>query len=150
MAETEDQVEEIRNLFLEYANSLDFKLCFQDFDKELKELPGQYSMPSGRLILAKEGKKMIGCAGLRMLEPEICEMKRLYVKPEFRRRGIGRGLAELVIEEAKKIGYHRMRLDTVSTMHEAIALYRSLGFKEISPYRLNPLEGATYFELILI
>lgn len=149
IAESGKLIDEIRKLFQEYAESLDFNLCFQDFDRELRELPGEYARPSERLILARHDGRSVGCVGLRRLEEGICEMKRLYVKPEYRRRGIGRELAERIISEAKAIGYRRMRLDTISNMVEAITLYRSLGFREIEPYRPNPIKGAKYFELTM-
>jgi putative acetyltransferase len=148
-AESKESVEQIRKLFLEYASSLDFKLCFQDFDKELASLPGDYSPPNGRLYLAFERSEPVGCVGLRSLEDGVSEMKRLYVKPNNRREGIGRALAELVIGNARSIGYSKMRLDTVAAMIPAITLYRSLGFKEIPPYRHNPIASAIYFELDL-
>jgi putative acetyltransferase len=148
-AESKEFIEQIRKLFMEYASSLDFKLCFQDFDKELASLPGDYTPPNGRLYLAFERSESVGCVGLRRLEESACEMKRLYVKPNNRREGIGRALAELVIGDARNIGYSKMRLDTVATMMPAIALYRSLGFKEIPPYRHNPIASAIYLELDL-
>ena len=149
MAENGSLIDEIRSLFLEYARSLDFNLCFQDFDRELKDLPGEYSRPNGRLILARYNGRFVGCVGLRKLEEGVCEMKRLYVKPAYRRMGIGKELAERIISEAMAIGYRRMRLDTISNMVEAITLYLSLGFREIEPYRPNPIKGAKYFELIM-
>ena len=149
MVEKEEHIDEIKMLFVEYANSLNFNLCFQDFNRELKELPGEYARPNGRLILAKDKESYVGCVGLRKLEDGICEMKRLYVKPEYRRKGIGRSLAERIISEAKLIEYERMRLDTISNMTEAISLYETLGFVEIGPYRANPIKGAVYLELKL-
>jgi len=135
---------------LEYSNSLGFSLCFQDFDRELAELPGDYSPPDGRLLLAEYEGQLAGCVGLHRLEPEICEMKRLYLRPTFRGKGLGRSLAERVIAEARAIGYVRMRLDTVEPiMKDAVAMYRRLGFKEITPYRPNPITGAMYMELEL-
>ena len=129
---------------MEYSNSLGFSLCFQDFDRELAELPGDYSPPDGRLLLAEYEGQLAGCVGLHRLEPEICEMKRLYLRPTFRGKGLGRSLAERVI------GYVRMRLDTVEPiMKDAVAMYRRLGFKEITPYRPNPITGAMYMELEL-
>lgn len=145
-----EQVEQIRALFLEYADSLDFSLCFQSFDEELKGLPGFYDLPNGRLLLANHQGQAAGCIALRPLEPKICEMKRLYVRPAFRGKGVGRLLVEGVTTEARSIGYERMRLDTVeSSMQDAIALYRRLGFREIAPYRTNPIPGALYLELLL-
>lgn len=139
----------MRELFTEYAASLGFDLCFQDFDKELASLPGEYSSPNGCLIVAMDGSQVVGCVALRRLDNDICEMKRLYVRPEFRGKGIGRELVKAIIDEAKKIGYIRMRLDTVPVMKEAIALYCSMGFYEIEPYRYNPVEGAVFMELNL-
>jgi putative acetyltransferase len=162
-AKTDKEILTIRKLFLEYAKSLDFELCFQDFDKELDELPGEYAEPHGMLLLAESDSvasapradtrsrrlrpgKTAGCVALRKIDREACEMKRLYVKPEFRGKKIGLLLAKKIIEEAKKIGYRKMRLDTTPQMKKAIELYKSLGFKEIKPYRFNPIEGAIYME----
>ena len=148
-AESSQQIETIRQLFSEYAKSLNFDLCFQDFDKELEALPGKYAAPDGRLLLALYDQKIAGCVGLGKVNKEVCEMKRLWVRPEFRGRKIGRELAEYVIEQAKIIGYSRMKLDTIDSMTAAIKLYVSLGFKSISAYRYNPVEGAEYMELVL-
>jgi putative acetyltransferase len=149
-AESAQQMSAIRELFLEYANSLNFSLCFQSFEDELAGLPGDYAPPHGRLLLAAYGSQVAGCVALHQLEREICEMKRLYVRPQFRGKGLGRVLAERVVDDARKIGYQRLRLDTVEpVMGDAVALYRKLGFKEIAPYRDNPIEGALYMELVL-
>jgi len=140
----------VRELFLEYGNSLCFSLCFQSFDEELAGLPGKYAPAEGRLLLARYGDEAAGCVALRKFEPEIAEMKRLYLRDKFRGRGLGRILAELIIAEARMIGYQKMRLDTVGPkMQDAVALYRKLGFKEIAPYRSNPIAGAMYMELSL-
>jgi ribosomal protein S18 acetylase RimI-like enzyme len=144
------QVDDIRQLFLEYARSLDFDLCFQNFDQELRELPGEYAPPEGRLILCRVGRAVAGCIALKSLGDGICEMKRLFVRPQFRGKGLGITLGRRIVEEARNIGYTAMRLDTIAgKMEPAIALYRSLGFREIPPYYDNPIPNAAYFELDL-
>lgn len=149
-AQSPEEISQARELFLEYAKSLDFSLCFQSFDKELSGLPGDYAPPDGRLLLASDDGVLAGCGALHKLEPGICEMKRLYLRPVARGKGLGRGLAERLISDAREIGYQRMRLDTIgSSMKDAVALYRRLGFKEIPPYRPNPIPGALYMELAL-
>ena len=148
-AETGKNLEYIRTIFEEYAASLDFDLDFQNFREELDSLPGEYASPDGHLLIAMYEDKPAGCIALRKLNHGICEMKRLYVKPQFRGLGIGRTLTEAIIGEAKQIGYALMRLDTVPSMEKARALYVSLGFKEISPYRFNPIEGSQFMELAL-
>jgi len=140
---------QVRALFIEYSNSLEFDLSFQDFQKELDDLPGDYAAPSGRLLLGVYDSDSAGCVGLRRISDEICEMKRLFVRPQCRGLGIGKALATKVIGEAREIGYGRMRLDTVPAMQTAIALYASLDFTEIEPYRYNQIEGAKFMELNL-
>jgi len=147
---TGENLEFTKTLFEEYAESLDFDLDFQDFDKELADFPGDYAPPKGCLLLAEDEDKIAGCVALRELSEGVCEMKRLYVKPQFRGLGIGKNLAEAIIQEAQKIGYTRIRLDTAPSMQEARALYMSLGFKKISPYRYNPIEGAEFMELSMV
>jgi putative acetyltransferase len=149
-AQSPEQIAAVRELFLEYAQSLGFSLCFQSFDQELAGLPGDYSPPKGRLLLATVSDKAAGCVALHKLEDQVCEMKRLYVRPQFRGKGLGKVLAERVINEARVIGYKKLRLDTVEpVMRTAVAMYRQLGFREIAPYRPNPIEGALYMELEL-
>src|SRR5437899_1015661 len=151
-ATSPSHIAQARELFQEYAASLGFDLCFQSFDKELAELPGDYAPPSGRLLLAFDNDALAGCIALHALESStsICEMKRLYVRPSFRGHRIGQQLITAIIAAAREIGYTHMRLDTVSgTMDKAITLYRSYGFKEIPSYRANPIEGVLYMELKL-
>jgi putative acetyltransferase len=149
-AESSVQIAQARELFLEYADSLNFSLGFQSFEKELALLPGEYSPPEGRLLLAELESQLAGCGALHKLSTEICEMKRLYLRPQFRGKGLGRVLAERIIAEAREIGYRRMRLDTVEpVMKDAVGMYRKLGFKEIGAYCANPVAGTIYMELEL-
>jgi putative acetyltransferase len=145
-ASTPAEVEEARLLFLEYADALPFALEFQNFYDELRDLPGEYKPPAGALFLAIEAGETAGCVALRPLEGETCELKRLFVRSEWRGRGLGRILTITAIERARSIGYKKIKLDTVPSMAEAIALYRSLGFRDTDPYRFNPVDGAMFFE----
>ncbi|MBI3927375.1 MAG: GNAT family N-acetyltransferase [Armatimonadetes bacterium] len=145
-----EHLETIRELFREYAASIHFDLGFQDFTGELERLPGDYQGPRGALLLAvAEPDDPVGCVALRGLDQDTCEMKRLYVRPAWRHVRAGRALAEAVIVIARELRYRRMRLDTVPEMESAIRLYRALGFREIPPYRHNPIPGALYLELTL-
>jgi ribosomal protein S18 acetylase RimI-like enzyme len=145
-----EDIERVRRLVRAYADWLDVDLCFQDFERELAELPGCYAAPAGRLLIARVGGEVAGCVGLRPLEPGVCEMKRLWVEPGFAGRGIGRALAERIVAAARQIGYRRMRLDTLpARMPAAQHLYAALGFREIPPYYHNPLAGVVMLELDL-
>ena len=148
-AQAGENLEKARNLFEEYRGTLFFDLCFQNFDEELANLPGEYAPPTGCLLLATYQGNAAGCVALRRIDKTICEMKRLFVRPQFQRKGIGWALAEAVIERAKRAGYKQMRLDTAPTMNAARDLYESLGFEEIEAYRYNPLKGAVFMELLL-
>lgn len=148
---TVTEIGAVRDLFIEYAESLGFSLCFQGFDQELSHLPGDYAPPRGRLLLALVDGRPAGCGGLHPMSADTCEMKRLYVKPEFRGHALGRKITEEIIAAARKIGYTRMRLDSVEEkMRTAVKMYRDMGFVEIAPYRENPLPSAVYMELDLV
>jgi ribosomal protein S18 acetylase RimI-like enzyme len=143
------RVAEARTLLLEYAGSLDVDLSFQDFDQELSDFPASYLPPTGALLLATRDDRLAGSIALRGLETDICEMKRLYVRPEFRGLGVGRDLAAAVIDTARDLSYRTMRLDTLPGMDDAQRLYRTLGFREIAAYYENPVPGTRYLELDL-
>jgi ribosomal protein S18 acetylase RimI-like enzyme len=147
---SEDDVHQARALFEEYAAWLGFSLCFQNFEHELANLPGDYAPPGGRLLLAKENGQVAGCVALRKISEGIGEMKRLYVRPEMRGKGLGRLLTQSIIQAARELGYHQLRLDTIpGRMDQAIAMYRSLGFRETEPYYNSPHEAAAFMELTL-
>ena len=149
-AQSSDEIEQARQLFKEYAAWLEIDLCFQNFEKELADLPGDYAPADGRLLLAYDDGVLVGCVALRKIGEDICEMKRLFLRDRFRGQGLGRSLIDAIINEAKQIGYKRMRLDTLPPkMDKAIALYKELGFKEIDPYYNNPVPGAMFMELSL-
>ncbi len=149
-AESAGDFETCRALFLEYEREIKTDLCFQGFEEELRTLPGKYDRPMGRLFLAVDGDAVAGCVALRPLEPTgTCEMKRLFVRPPWRGSGLGRRLAEMIVDEALTIGYSVMRLDTLPQLSESQALYQSMGFREIPAYYDNPLEGVKYLELAL-
>jgi ribosomal protein S18 acetylase RimI-like enzyme len=146
---SEPLLSQARDIFREYQTSLGIDLCFQNFEEELSSLPGKYAPPSGRLYLVFIGGQVAGCIALRPFQENQCEMKRLYVRPQFRGRNMGRVLADKVIGDAREIGYRQMFLDTLPSMSRAQELYRSLGFREIAPYCYNPVEGTKYLELEL-
>ena len=149
-AQSPEEIAIARELFEEYAAGLNIDLCFQNFDQEVDGLPGNYAPPLGRLLLGIEGEQIAGCIALRRFSDGACEIKRLYVRPEFRGQGLGKKLVTTLLETAREIGYQRMFLDTLpGKMDEAIALYRSLGFREIAPYYHNPVAGALFMELWL-
>jgi ribosomal protein S18 acetylase RimI-like enzyme len=142
-------VEAARALFAEYAASLGVDLGFQGFDEELAALPAGYTSPAGVLLLADTASGTVGCVAVRALDGDACELKRLYVRPAGRGAGLGRTLTEHAIAAARELGYRRMRLDTLPTMQTAFELYLGLGFREIEPYRFNPVPGTRYLELDL-
>ena len=146
----ESQIQDARKLFEEYAAGLGISLCFQNFDRELAALPGDYAPPEGRLLLAEIEGEIAGCIALRRLGPGICEMKRLFIRPEFRGKKLGQLMVQAIIAEARAIGYERMRLDTLpGLMDQAINLYRKMGFREVEPYYNNPSPSTLYMELDL-
>jgi ribosomal protein S18 acetylase RimI-like enzyme len=146
--ESEADYAAARVLFREYASSLKVDLCFQNFELELANLPGDYSHPRGALLAARGGEQLVGCCALRPLDnvdyPNACEMKRLYVRRDVRGKGLGRLLAQAILDAARQASYSHVLLDTLTEMEAARALYEDLGFIEIPPYYFNPLEGAHY------
>jgi len=139
----------VRALFEEYAASLGYDLCFQNFSRELETVDTMYGPPGGSMLLAEIDGSACGCVGLRKIDDRVCEMKRLYLRPDFRGDGRGRSLALAILNEAKRMGYRKIRLDTLPTMQTAIAMYRRLGFQEIEPYYPSPIEGTLYMEMVL-
>lgn len=148
-ASSEEHFNQVQELFNEYADHLGFDLDFQNFQEELNTLTEIYAPPEGCVLLAFYKERLAGCVGLRKFEDDVCEMKRLYVRPKYRAKNIGKILSKVIINKAKEIGYKYMRLDTLPFMKEAIGLYSNVGFKEIRPYRYNPFENAKFFELKL-
>lgn len=146
-ADTAELLGEARALFMEYAAGLGVDLCFQNFNEELASLPREYAAPNGALLVARRKSEPAGCVALRRIDGETCEMKRLYVRPAYRGKAIGRTLAEAIIGMAREMGYRRLRLDTLPSMSEAQSLYEALGFREISAYRHNPVPGSRFLEL---
>ena len=145
-----EQAEAVRAIFREYAERLGVDLCFQNFDEELATLPGKYSAPAGRVLLACDQGREIGCVAMRPIDSAVCEMKRLYVRPQGRGLGLGRRLAESICQIANEAGYQRIRLDTLPTMAEAQGLYADMGFRPIPSYVFNPISGTQYLELDLV
>jgi ribosomal protein S18 acetylase RimI-like enzyme len=144
----EADVATVRALLEEYASALGVDLGFQEFDRELAELPGAYAPPRGALLVARRGGETIGCVGLRPLDEQRCELKRLYVRPVARGGGTGRALTEAALAEARRLGYRRVLLDTLPGMEAAQRLYVELGFRDVAPYRPNPVDGARFLELV--
>jgi putative acetyltransferase len=149
-AETPAQIEQVRTLFREYEKWLDIDLCFQGFEEELATLPGKYAAPSGRLLLTQAEQEFAGCIALRKIDDSVCEIKRLFVRSHFRGLGLGKTLIEKLINEARRIGYEKMRLDTLpGKMPQAVKLYKSFGFFEIPPYYKNPHVETLFLKLNL-
>ena len=146
---SKSEIDEVRKLFGEYEAFLNVDLCFQGFTEELAGLPGKYSRPDGDLLIGLDGERIVGCVAVRRLEDNVCEMKRLFVRPEVRGTRLGRRLAEEIIVIARQLGYTLMRLDTLERLTEAIHLYEALGFRRTAPYYENPLSGVVYLELDL-
>lgn len=148
-AQTKAEIEEVRKLFREYEVFLDVDLCFQGFEEELAGLPGKYSHPNGYLLIGLKEDRIVGCVALRKLDDSVCEMKRLFVRPEARGTGLGRRLAHEIILVAQELGYSLMRLDTLDKLTDAMNLYQTLGFHRTGPYYENPLRGVVFWELEL-
>ncbi len=153
-ATSADLVTHAKSLMLEYRDSISTPLCFQGFDAEMDALPGKYAPPTGSLLLARDGMMPVGCVALREITPasplgRTCEMKRLYVRPTHRGTGVGRMLADAIIDEGRRLGYAAMRLDTDTSMAAAMGLYESLGFREIEKYNNDPIPDTKFYELRL-
>ena len=150
VADTDERIDAARTIFREYASSLQVDLCFQNFEAELDGLPGEYRPPDGQLLLALVDDEVAACGAMRSLRDvdyaNACEMKRLYVRPAFRGFGLGRALAQSLLDEARRAGYSVMLLDTLDEMEAARGLYATLGFEEIPPYYFNPIAGAHYLK----
>ena len=144
-----NDLENIKLLFNEYTTMLGVNLAFQGYDEEIKNLPGKYALPYGRLYIAYYNNKAAGCIALRKFENDGCEMKRLFVRPEYRHLKIGKKLVDKIIEDARELKYKYMVLDTLSNLHEAVSLYRKSGFQEVEAYYENPLDNVVYFKLEL-
>lgn len=147
--QTEREIKEVRHLFRQYEQFLNIDLGFQEFENELADLPGRYAPPEGALLIAVSGHSVLGCVALRPLSKGVCEMKRLYVRPEYRGTGLGRRLALAIIEKAGELGYSFMRLDTLDRLAAAMHIYETLGFQKIEAYYDNPIPGVVYWELDL-
>lgn len=147
---SEQDLEDVKQLFREYANFLQVDLCFQGFEAELAKLPAKYAEPEGSIFLAKVNGQPAGCIALWKLEEGVCEMKRLFVKPEFQGLGLGKQLVNILLEEAKNKGYIKMKLDTLRRLQSANYLYKSLDFIETLPYNFNPEEDIVYFEKAIV
>lgn len=146
-ANSADEFKAAKNIFIEYSKSLGFDLSFQDFSDELNQLDTRYHQPKGDLILAYVDSRLAGAVAVHEFEPGIAEMKRLYVRDDFRKLGIGQELVARIVASAKDLGYNAIRLDTLKSMMGALRIYHAAGFKNIDPYRFNPLDGAEYLEL---
>ncbi len=145
-AASSDELAQARELFLEYAATPGIGVCFKGFEEEVQGLPGDYAPPEGRLLLSYVNGQAAGCVALRKIEPGVCEIRRLYVRPQFRGQQLGRELADAIITQAREAGYHTARLGTLPVMKEAIALYQSLGFRRVAPYKATALDEAIYME----
>lgn len=147
VAQTEDDFLEAKKLFLEYAETLGFSLCFQGFDKELAQISTLYAVPTGVLLLLENTEGVaVGCVGVKKWQEEAGELKRLYIKSAEKGKGLGKWLMQAAFDEALKLGYKKLVLDTLPQMKEAVAMYEKYGFEKIKPYYENPIEGALYFE----